>query len=134
MKTLRLLSTTAVVLLLGSAAVSAQGVKNDENPARAPAAQQNAPAEKTAPEMKPGEQKATTKKAPETVGQASDSEQSPTRDKKAQRGAADLKANKSDATGGRVGANKETGPSSARSVGERRKAYGRTTQQDHDHH
>ena len=39
-------------------------------------------------------------------------------DKKTQRDAADVKANKSDTTGERVGANKETGPSSARSVGE----------------
>ena len=61
MKTLRLLSTTAAVLLLGAGAVSAQGMKNDEAPARAPAAQQNAPAEKVAPAMKPGEQKAGTK-------------------------------------------------------------------------
>ena len=48
----------------GAGAVSAQGMKNDETPARAPAAQQNAPAEKVAPAMKPGEQKAGTKKAP----------------------------------------------------------------------
>jgi hypothetical protein len=48
MKTLRLLSTTAAVLLLGAGAVSAQGMKNDEAPARAPAAQQNAPAEQAA--------------------------------------------------------------------------------------
>jgi hypothetical protein len=59
MKTLRLLSTTAAVLLLGAGAVSGQG-KNDEAPARAPAAQQNAPAEKVAPAVKPGEQKAGT--------------------------------------------------------------------------
>ena len=69
MKTLRLLSTTAAVLLLGAGAVSGQGMKNDEAPARAPAAQQNAPAEKVAPAVKPGEQKAGTKKAPDTTGQ-----------------------------------------------------------------
>ena len=46
MKTLRLLSTTAAVLLLGAGAVSAQGMKNDEAPGRTPSAQQNAPAEK----------------------------------------------------------------------------------------
>ena len=86
MKTLRLLSTTAAVLLLGAGAVSAQGMKNDEAPARAPAAQQNAPAEKVAPAMKPGEQKAGTKKAPDTIGQApkaSDSGKSQTMDKPA---------------------------------------------------
>jgi Spy/CpxP family protein refolding chaperone len=117
MKILRLLSTTAAVLLLGAAAVSAQGVKTDESPARAPAAQQSAPAEKMAPEMKPREQKADTKKAPETVGQASDSEKSQTLDKKTPRGAAaDVNAKKSETSG--ENANKETGPSSARSAGE----------------
>ena len=65
MKNLRLLSTTAAVLLLGAGAVSAQGMKNDEAPARAPAAQQNAPAEKVAPALKSGQSK-----APETTGQA----------------------------------------------------------------
>ena len=54
MKTLRLLSTTAAVLLVGAGAVSAQGMKNDEAPARAPAAQQNAPAEKVAPALNSG--------------------------------------------------------------------------------
>jgi hypothetical protein len=65
MKTLRLLSTTAAVLLLGAGAVSAQGMKNDEAPGRTPSAQQNAPAEKVAPTLKSGE-----RKAPETTGQA----------------------------------------------------------------
>jgi Protein of unknown function (DUF1236) len=69
MKTLRLLSTTAAVLLLGAGAVSAQGMKNDEAPARAPAAQQNAPAEKMAPAMK-----SEQRKAPETTGQAAEPE------------------------------------------------------------
>lgn len=69
MKNLRLLSTTAAVLLLGAGAVSAQGMKNDEAPARAPAAQQNAPADKVAPAMKSGQ-----RKAPETTGQAAEPE------------------------------------------------------------
>ena len=69
MKTLRLLSTTAAVLLLGAGAVAAQGMKNDEAPARAPAAQQNAPAEKVAPAMKSGQRKAS-----ETTGQAAEPE------------------------------------------------------------
>ena len=72
MKTLRLLSSTAAVLLLGASAVSAQGTKNDEAPGRAPAAQQNAPAEKVAPALKSG-----PRKAPETTGQAA--EPDPTR-------------------------------------------------------
>jgi hypothetical protein len=75
-----------------------------------------------APEMKPREQKANTKKAPETVGQASGTEKSQTMDKKTQRDAADVKANKSDTGGERVGANKETGPSSTRSVDEQNHA------------
>ena len=48
MKTVNLLSTVAATVLLVSAA-SAQGVKNDEAPGRAPAAQRQAPAEKMAP-------------------------------------------------------------------------------------
>jgi hypothetical protein len=47
-----LLSTVAATLLLTAAAVSAQAIKKDEAPAPAPAAQQNAPAEKAAPTMK----------------------------------------------------------------------------------
>jgi hypothetical protein len=69
MKTQRLLSTTAAVLLLGAGAVSAQGMKNDEAPGRAPAAQQNAPAEKVAPTLKSGQ-----RHAPETTGQAAEPE------------------------------------------------------------
>ena len=49
MRNLRLISTTAAILLLGASAVSAQTMKTDETPANAPAAQQNAPAEKVAP-------------------------------------------------------------------------------------
>ena len=48
MKNARLLSTVAATLLLAVGAASAQDVKKDEAPARAPAAQQNAPAEKVA--------------------------------------------------------------------------------------
>jgi hypothetical protein len=65
MRNLRLISTTAAILLLGVGAVSAQSVKTDETPTRAPAAQQNAPAEKMAPALKSGQSK-----APETTGQA----------------------------------------------------------------
>jgi hypothetical protein len=43
---------------------------NKDNPERAPAAQQNAPAEKVAPPIKGSEQKATPDKAPQTTGQA----------------------------------------------------------------
>jgi hypothetical protein len=67
MKSLRLLSTTATVLLLGAGAVSAQGMKNDEMPGRAPSAQQNAPAEKMAPAVKSDQ-----RKTPETTGQAAE--------------------------------------------------------------
>ena len=66
----RLLSTVAATLLLTVGIASAQTMKKDETPAPAPAAQQTAPAEKLAPAMKPGEHKASTKKAPETIGQA----------------------------------------------------------------
>jgi len=60
----KLLSTVAAALLLSVGAASAQGMGKD-NPERAPAAQQNAPAEKVAPSMKGGEHK-----APQTTGQA----------------------------------------------------------------
>jgi Protein of unknown function (DUF1236) len=138
MKNLRLLSTTAAVLLLGAGAVSAQGMKNDEAPARAPAAQQNAPAEKVAPAMKPGEQKAGTKKAPDTIGQApkaSDSGKSQTMDKSAPAGAAaDVKAGakgdvKSEATpkeseksSENAGAKKEAAPAATKPTGEQNRA------------
>ena len=137
MKTLRLLSTTAAVLLLGAGAVSAQGMKNDEAPARAPAAQQNAPAEKVAPAMKPGEQKAGTKKAPDTIGQApkaSNSGKSQTMDKSAPAGAAaDVKAGakgdvKSEATpkakekSSESAGAKEAAPAAAKPAGEQNSA------------
>jgi len=65
------LSTVAATLLLTAGAVSAQAPKQDEAPAKAPAAQQNAPAEKIAPTMKPGDHKAgAEQKVPETTGQA----------------------------------------------------------------
>jgi hypothetical protein len=48
MRTLRLISTTAAMLLLGACAVSAQGIKTDET-LGAPVAQQSAPPEKMAP-------------------------------------------------------------------------------------
>ena len=74
MKKARLLSTVAVTLLLAAGAASAQDMKKDESPARAPAAQQNSPAEKVAPAMKPGAANARGQKAPETTGQASGSD------------------------------------------------------------
>ena len=64
MRKTKLLSTAAMALLLGGAAASAQGM-GKEPPERAPAAQQNAPAEKVAPSIKAGEQK-----SPQTTGQA----------------------------------------------------------------
>ena len=71
MRKTQLLTTAAAVLLIGTAAVSAQGLKKDEGTAPAPAAQQNAPAEKVAPAMKPGDTQAGAEtKKPETTGQA----------------------------------------------------------------
>ena len=64
MKKAKLLSTVTAVLLLSAGAASAQGMGKD-NPQQAPAAQQNAPAEKVAPSVKGGEHK-----APPTTGQA----------------------------------------------------------------
>src|SRR6185437_3443306 len=67
MRKLTLLSTAAAVMLIGTAAASAQGMKEEEGPAaQAPTAQQKAPAEKMAPSIKSGQ-----RKTPETTGQAS---------------------------------------------------------------
>ncbi|MGC1973756.1 MAG: hypothetical protein WA712_20875, partial [Pseudolabrys sp.] len=91
MKNARLLSTVAATLLLAVGAASAQDVKKDEAPARAPAAQQNAPAgEKVAPAMKPGAQNAQGKKAPETNGQVPEGDKTKASDK----GAMDNKTDK----------------------------------------
>jgi hypothetical protein len=81
MKKARLLSTVAATLLLAVSTASAQDVKKDEAPARAPAAQQNAPAEKVAPTMKPGAQNTQEKKVPETTGQAPEGDRTKAFDK-----------------------------------------------------
>jgi hypothetical protein len=65
MRTLRLISTAAAILLLGAGAVWAQGMKTNEPPPGAPAVQQNAPAEIMAPALK-----SDKIKAPEKTGQA----------------------------------------------------------------
>lgn len=65
MRKLHLLSTVAATLLLSAGMAWAQDT-NGQSPARAPAAQQSAPAEKIAPPMHGGE-----RKGPETTGQAS---------------------------------------------------------------
>ena len=70
MRKARLLSTVAATLLLTIGAASAQTLKNDETPGRAPAAQQNAPAEKIAPAKKTAPALKTERKTPETTGQA----------------------------------------------------------------
>ena len=79
MRNLRLISTTAAILLLGVSAVSAQSVKTDEIPANAPAAQQNTPAEKVTPALKSEQRKApkTTEQAAPTTS-ASDKKKSKT--------------------------------------------------------
>ena len=69
MTTTRLLSTAAVTLLFTVGAASAQSMKKDESPAASPRAQQTAPAEKIAPPMQPGQNKAGVKPS-ETTGQA----------------------------------------------------------------
>jgi len=65
MRQLRLLSTTAAILLLGVCAASAQDMKPNDTAGAPPAAQQNAPPEKMAPVLKPDQSK-----APEKIGQA----------------------------------------------------------------
>ncbi|MDI1343820.1 MAG: DUF1236 domain-containing protein [Pseudolabrys sp.] len=72
----QLLSPAAALVLLGAGAASAQAPTKDKDPAQpAPAAQQNAPAEKTAPAVKPGEHKGA-----ETKGQAGKTEMKGTAD------------------------------------------------------
>ena len=72
----RLLSTVAATLLFAAGAASAQTMNKDEAPGRAPAAQQNAPAEKIAPSLKQGEHK-----MPATAGQASPEHNGPRNDR-----------------------------------------------------
>jgi hypothetical protein len=88
MRTLRLISTTAAILLLSAGAVSAQGMKTNETSPSAPAAQQNAPAEIMAPAVKSDKSKTlekTGQAAP--TAPASDNKQQTT-DKGAPAGAA----------------------------------------------
>lgn len=71
MRTLRLISTTAAILLLGAGAISAQGMKNDVTPG-APAAQQNAPPEKVAPAGKSDQIKVPEKTQSDSNQQTTD--------------------------------------------------------------
>ena len=115
MKRLELLSTVAAGLLLTTGAAFAQGMNKDANPAPAPAAQQNAPAEKTAPNMKAGEKNADTHKKPETTGQApaaSDAGKSQAGDKM-DKGAADKPMNKGAADTGKNPAANTSGQNTA---------------------
>jgi hypothetical protein len=109
MRKLHLLSTVAASLLLASGVAAAQGMK-DEAPARAPAAQQSAPAEKMAPSMHPGERKGKA----ETTGQASEKMNAGKGNK------AELKpTNKSETTGQAPNAS-ESGKAGANEMGKSR--------------
>ncbi len=81
----RLLSTVAATLLLSAGIASAQDVKKDEAPGHAPAAQQKAPPEKIAPNMKAGKADAITHKPAATVGQAPEADKARASDDKAPR-------------------------------------------------
>jgi hypothetical protein len=93
MRALRLISTTAAILLLGACAVAAQEVKTDETPG-VPAAQQNAPPEKMAPAKNSDRMKApegtgaTAPTAPETANKQRTMDKQQTMDKEAPAGAA----------------------------------------------
>ncbi len=105
MKTTRLLSTVAAALLFTAGAASAQGMnKSNEQPQKAPSAQQNAPAEKSGQPMhssggmkadkgQSAKNKADTKR--ETTGQApkSESEKGSTMNKSSQKNGAAMKGN-----------------------------------------
>jgi hypothetical protein len=86
MRNLRLISTTAAILLLGAGTVSAQSMKTDETPAAAPVTQQNAPAENVAPALK-----SSQSKAPDTTVQAAPA----TKGTSDANGSANVKSNKS---------------------------------------
>jgi Protein of unknown function (DUF1236) len=105
MKTTRLLSTVAAALLFTAGAASAQGMnKGNEQPQKAPSAQQNAPAEKSGQPMhssggmkadqgQSAKNKADTKR--ETTGQApkSESEKGSTMNKSSEKNGAAMKRN-----------------------------------------
>src|SRR5271155_3686694 len=96
MRQLRLLSTTAAILLLGVCAASAQDMKTNETTGAPPAAQQNAPPEKMAPALKSDQSK-----APDKIGQVAPvapKSDKLTRDKGPSRGA--VAKGTSDANGG----------------------------------
>ena len=96
MRKAKLLSTVAAALLLSVGAASAQGMGKD-NPERAPAAQQNAPAEKVAPSMKGGEHK-----APQTTGQATPDTKAGKAPQKTGQAAPDTKSGKARETTGQA--------------------------------
>lgn len=130
MRKARLLSTVAATLLLVGAA-SAQEMKKDEAPARAPAAQQNAPAEKIAPAQKNAPALKTERKTPQTTGQAPASEKTQAPEKGAmdkdkgamEKGAMDKKHDKGAATKGSLDAK---GSADVKSKGNENSAQGAT--------
>ena len=76
MKILRLISTTAAILMLSAGIVSAQGMKTNDT-SGAPAAQQTAPAENMTPAVK-SDQIKTPEKTGQTAPTLSDSKQQTT--------------------------------------------------------
>ena len=72
MRTLRLMSTAAAILLLGAGAVSAQNMKKTDQTPGAPAAQQNAPPEKMAPAGKSDQIKVPEKTQSDSNQQTTD--------------------------------------------------------------
>jgi hypothetical protein len=72
MRNARLLSTVAATLLMSAGIASAQATHTESQaPARAPAAQQSTPAEKTAPPLHSGTMQKSERKGAETTGQSS---------------------------------------------------------------
>ena len=100
MRKTKLLSTVAAALLLSAGVASAQGMSKD-TPERAPAAQQSAPAEKVAPSMKGGEQK-----APHTTGQATEPKSGKARETTGQ----SPKSDAAEKAGGAMEKNGKSGP------------------------
>ncbi len=82
MTALRLISTTAAILLLGASVVTAQEMKTDETPG-VPAAQQNTPPEKMAPAKNSDQMKApeasgaTAPTGPETANKQTMDKEAP---------------------------------------------------------
>jgi len=99
------LLSTAAALLLAAGAASAQTVKKDEAPTPAPAAQQNAPAEKVAPSMHVGQHKAQTTGQATTSSEPEINKSKSPKDKAMSKGAMEKSEGTNKSASGKMNAN-----------------------------